>query len=354
MTEQVLDDYNAGGKLSVGSLLRGCSPGDLQTVGNMQVIPLITDLYVDDDFGPPDHITVSTVTYGSIRLTNTGTKPVIIPAHATYLTKQKAQDHAMAQAAIVPAGDARQFDDAMCVESGQGGTISSERVPLRILPHALREAAYAMRGQREYSKLWGHIQAYTTRTGASTRAHLSDYVQAYDEQLATFAAQFEIVPDQVGAIVLVGGVVAGIERAPNHRYWQAVWPALIRDCYGSLAMIKARFGKQNETHPVITTRVGLDVSGLGSLDELITNEAALEGVERALVSEQVRLWQSEAVEVQDRHNDHDGCQRITVASAMHMGQVYVRHGKPVYVSLVSTEAAERAGVWADAPHFDMG
>jgi len=60
--------------------------------------------------------------------------------------------------------------------------------------------------------------------------------------LDEFIGQFEIVPNQVGAIILLNGQVAGIERSPNYEFWKELWKPLIRECYGSASLVFAKQG----------------------------------------------------------------------------------------------------------------
>jgi hypothetical protein len=85
--------------------------------------------------------------------------------------------------------------------------------------------------------------------------------------LDEFVAEFECVPRQIGAIILVDDQVVGVERAPSHAYWQSVWPCLIRECYGSLAIRVARLKGARAEAP--TSRRPLP-DGIGSLDEPLT------------------------------------------------------------------------------------
>jgi hypothetical protein len=44
-------------------------------------------------------------------------------------------------------------------------------------------------------------------------------------------------------VILVGGKIAGIERAPSADFWKALWTPLVRICYGSLALKVAELRK---------------------------------------------------------------------------------------------------------------
>ncbi len=99
----------ASTRFEVREILRGCEAGRLQSVGYMQVIPLVSDLY-DDRFVSPAQCdaAVYTTSYRTLGFRNTSDSVMIVPCHAGYVVKQRAQDHAMAHAGVVAAaGDRR-------------------------------------------------------------------------------------------------------------------------------------------------------------------------------------------------------------------------------------------------------
>jgi len=71
--------------------------------------------------------------------------------------------------------------------------------------------------------------------------------------------------------------VAGVERSPSTDYFRAIWRPLIRECYGSMALVEARKG----TATVPRTRVPLRPAA--SLDDLELALAESETEERRLV-----------------------------------------------------------------------
>ena len=240
---------------NIAELLRGCEVGRIQTVGFMQVIPLISDT-VNDRFVSPTKAKFSTRGYGEMDFDNESDQEMIVPAHTGYLVKQAAQNHAMCSAGLIKAKSHKQFTDAACIQQTQGGLISKGSHDMVILPAPLREPAYRLRGENSYSKLWPAITALNKKAGLSrTEGHLDYFLDHYADQLDQFVAEFEIVNKQVGAIILVNGKVIGIERVPNYEYWEDVWQPLIRECYGSMAILEARDNGEVPTPP--KTRVAL-------------------------------------------------------------------------------------------------
>lgn len=214
--------------------------GDMQTVGNMQVIPIV---------GRPDgsvaapRVRAGTRNYGSVDFYNDEPQPTIVPPGSAFITKQYAQDHGISKGRIVPANGHLRDDEAMCIQDTQGGLISAEDGILTILPARVRSRAMTIRG-KEYNRLWPSLRQFSKTISSVTGKNVSNpgwaasFLDTFKSQLDVFMAQFECVPDQCGAIVLVNGKIAGVEVAPNPEYWAVTWEPLIRVTYGSLAMEK--------------------------------------------------------------------------------------------------------------------
>lgn len=224
--------------MTVSEILRGIGFGAPQSAGQMQVVPLLGD---DDPTFAPPQLEVGTAGYGSVVLRNDGDRPVIVPPGAGWVVPQKAQDHALGGGALLRPEESRQIDTAMCIQQSQGGYISRAKHELLILPAALRTRALGMRHVRDFRKLWEGIGEHNRAFGIEqSGGHLEYFLRAFKDQLARFVAEFEVVPRQVGAIVLVGGKLAGVERTPSAGYFRAVFSPLVRVCYGSLAVRAAR------------------------------------------------------------------------------------------------------------------
>ena len=87
-------------QITISEILKGTTAGRMQSVGYMQVIPLISQIE-DDRFVSPLEAEVSTRGYGSMVFNNPLNKVLIVPLHAGYVVKQAAQDHAMSQAGVI-------------------------------------------------------------------------------------------------------------------------------------------------------------------------------------------------------------------------------------------------------------
>ncbi len=335
--------------IRVGDVLHGCTPGRIQSVGYMQVVPLVSDL-TDDRFVSPleGETEIRTTDYGTLAFRNPSDRVLIVPCNAGFVVKQAAQDHAMSHTGVVGASKERRFDSAMCVQQSQGGLIAKGAHRLLILPHALRESALANRDEKEYSKLWNDIAAFNRSVGAPARGDLVAFLKQFARELDQFVAEFECVPNQIGAVVLVDDQIVGVERAPSHAYWRSVWPALIRECYGSLAIQVAK--SNNGEARVPASRMPLpEVDTLADLAAAIANVAAEEdertkATVRELLDARLRLVRDETT---------CGLRVETVESERFGGQV-VRDGQRiVYASLPVTNGSLAEGRWRAAEPFSI-
>ncbi len=334
-------------KIRLADVLHGCAPGRIQSVGDMQVIPLVSDLS-DERFVSPVEVEadVFTTDYGTIGFRNTTDRVMIVPCHAGYVVKPAVQDHAMLRAGLVGANRERKYDTAACIRQSQGGYIRRGAYQMLILPYALRERALQLRGE-SYSKLWDAIGAFNHDLGIQGGGRLEFFLKHFREELDEFVAEFECVPRQIGALVLADDQVVGVERAPSHAYWQSVWPCLIRECYGSLAIRVAQLKGERVRAPA--SRVPLP-DGLESLDDLDAAIAEISAAEDERAKAAVRsLLDCELALTQDESTA--GLQIETVESERFTGQV-IRDGKRiVYASLPVAQQWASDEKWQDAQPF---
>jgi len=239
--------------MSMDDILFGIGHGRRQTVGNMDVIPLV-DEGADrgEEFMPPTEVEVGTEEYGTVSMRHSGDSPTVMPTGSCWVVKERAQDHAIGSGVLLAPGDSKTIRDAMCIQSSQSGMIRRQVQDLTILPVGLRTRALALRGRQDYSKLWGSIGEFNKGYGSSDEQALVYFLRNFGKQLDQFVAEFELVPGQVGAIILVNGKLVGVEVAPNSLFWESIWEPMIRVCYGSFAI---RYADQ-----AAPTRRQLDVS----------------------------------------------------------------------------------------------
>lgn len=339
--------FNRQNSISLGDVLHGCAPGRIQSVGYMQVIPLVSDLSDDRFVSPVDaEAEVFTTRYGTLGFRNPSDCLLIVPCHAGYVVKQAAQDHAMAHAGLVPSSTERSYDTAMCIQQSQGGFIERGTYRMLILPYALREQALELRKEQSFNKLWEAISAFNGELGLPQAGHLEFFLQRFRQELDEFVAEFECVPGQIGAVVLVDDQVVGVERAPSHAYWRSVWPCLIRECYGSLAIRLAQLREAQPTAPAWRTPVP-EVSSLDELESVIAEIANREderakATVRELLAEPLTLSQDEAMA---------GLSIETVQSDRFTGQVIRDGERIVYASLPTSRRYFSEIQWQTAQPF---
>lgn len=276
--------------MNIRDVLFGLKVGKIQSVGHMQVIPLIAEPELDDlRFVTPAQggVKFGTDNYGSMRFQNPSEDTVIVPAHAAYMTKAAAQDHCMVRAGFVGKGKSAVFNDACCIQQTQCGTFQlSDSHEMCIIPFALRRHAITMVGQQQFQKLWSSIINFKRSYGIddSGTGNLVDFENAFSSELDNFIAEFECVPRQVGAIILMDGEVIGVERAPSEKYWLGIWESLIRLCYGSYAI----WYSNNNAKVKPSTRVTFDADGCANLSDLIQKLEKVQNVEQEMASDAVR------------------------------------------------------------------
>ncbi len=341
---------------TIRDLLKGMTPGRLQTVGRMQVIPLIVpdDGLHDDRFTPPvsGAAKFATTGYGTMSFENTTDKILLVPSHAGYMVKESAQNHAMTSAGMVKKKASRQFDNARCIQQRQGGYIrpGDHADEMIILPYTLREPALDGRKHVGYDRLWGAIATFNREMGVEYVGEIDRFLQHYAKQLDEFVAEFETVSNQCGAIVLVDGEVVGFERSPSPDYWNAIWQRLIRECYGLLVLYSERSNKD-----VPDTRVRLSMEGIADLDDLLARIDSAKNREEQRVREIIGdLLDEEFGEVTDeRFDGNDDLVIRTYANTQFKGQAVVDGMKFPYASLFTTKKWHTAGPWKRAKKFAL-
>lgn len=250
--------------MKIADILAPRSVGRMQSVGVMQVIPILGE---DDDHFAPPTLEASTSNYGEVHVRNHQARDTILPPGSAWVVARNAQDHAVAGGALVQAGRDEKIRNAMCVQQTQPGLIPMGDHPLHLLPARLRVEALRLRNESGYNRLWEPIARFKTQYGLSGQGNLVDFLRSFARQLDEFVAEFELIPEQLGAIVLIDGHIAGIEVTPSAAYWAEVWIPLVRICYGALALAAVR--SDSETVPATRSMLRVD-------------EPSVEGIERAL------------------------------------------------------------------------
>lgn len=258
------------------------------------------------------------VGYGSVELHNGAPSGVaIVPLHIGYI-QEGAQNHALCSAALLGAGETRLFDDACCVQAAQGGYLQGRDQWFFVLPVELRAKALALRGKPGYSKLWQDISAVNSRYGLPARGHLEQILTRKRAVLTQFRSRLELLPGQLGALFFVGERFAGLEIAPDPRYFAEMWMPLVCFAYG----VAAWWAEPQRPEPE-----PFAVRDLAELRAELTR--AREHHTERLVSWMPADTTMNSAE-QERYLD---LRLHTLTGAQVAGQVVTEHDRPVYASL---------------------
>ncbi|MVU81510.1 hypothetical protein GPX89_30255 [Nocardia sp. ET3-3] len=258
------------------------------------------------------------VGYGSVELHNGAPSGVaIVPLHIGYI-QEGAQNHALCSAALLGAGETRVFEDACCVQAAQGGYLQGRDQWFFVLPVELRAKALALRGQPGYSKLWQDISAVNSGYGLPARGHLEQILTRKRAVLTQFRSRLELLPAQLGALFFVGRKFAGLEIAPDPRYFAEMWMPLVCFAYGVAAWQSEP--PRSDPEPFAAT----DLAGLRS--ELTRS--------RDHHTEDLASWMPTDTEMYTIEDDRYLDLRLqTLTGTQVAGQVVTEHDRPIYASL---------------------
>jgi len=234
----------------------GIEIGNVQSVDEMTIVPILGENR--GEVAGPEHLKFrSTTNYGTMVFENDDpARPAIVPSNMMVRGKG-AQDHAMAGSGVVNAGVTTRFDTACCIEESQGGYLGANNNDEDVLPIALRKALLvpSLRQANSYSKLWSKIKTWLSGLPVQGRgsAHLRYFYDTPEikDALEQFAAEFEPVDGQIGALIMFSGVPVGIEIMPSNEHWEAYWKLLLRGCYGAEMLRLKMLGKLKESALVL-------------------------------------------------------------------------------------------------------
>lgn len=222
--------------------------GSIQSVDEMTIVPIL-GAERGDVANPTNLVFQATSNYGTMVFENLDQdKDAIVPSNMM-IRGRSAQDHAMSGSGVVMKNTRRSFNNACCIEETQGGYLQSSGNDEDVLPVLLRRSLLdpAVRSNESYSKLWGKIKMWLEGIAMKNRgaAHLRYFYDTPEikEALEQFAAEFEPVDGQIGAIIMFSGVPVGIEIMPSVDHWETYWKHLIRGCYGAEMIRLKMIGK---------------------------------------------------------------------------------------------------------------
>lgn len=260
--------------IKLEEVLKGKKAGKIQKVGIMSVIPIFhqtSDLADYSIATPKQSLRASTTNYGSFSFKNQDSERVaIIPSHYSVMTKQAAQDHAMSRAGLLGAKSKKTFNDAFCVQETQGGMMNEMDHEFVVLPYTLRNAVHKIGRGTGFNRLWNDISQFNREMGVTKGGgHLVYFFEKYGDKLGEFVAQFECLPKQTGAIILIDDKVVGLEIAPNPEYWAEVWEPLIRACYGSETVRRLLLKKADEKDHKLKDSKITQATSLAELEDAV-------------------------------------------------------------------------------------
>jgi len=324
--------------MQIQSLLKGyrVDRNNMQTVGNMSMIPIVSDVEFTNVANANDVALMRDPTYNQLEFKNSsGNIAIVLHGWTLIDNNQKAQDRTVPYAHLIKAANAK-LVPANCVQSTQAGTFNVSRVDqdsFMILPPSLRGIALKKStfGNAETGALWDSLHKWSNTVDCKQQG-LTAFYSRFQDKLDEFVAQFEPVRFQLGSIVLINGEVVAIDLMPKYSSWNYVWRALIRDSYGAEALrIKDTVGAQVD-NPVMDTGNIRSFSSLSTAYKKMKNTHYdnLQNAFGAVAQLSVGLKKQEAI---------DELTLLKIENDQFLGQG-VLHGSDhfVYLSLVSSKA----------------
>jgi len=347
--------------MKITEILKGCEPGKIQSVGYMQIVPLISK-FVDESIMPPQ-IKVSTTDYGRLVLNNESVDSVLVPTASAFMSKQKAQDHTTHTGGFMTKKSMLKIDTAACIQDNQGGYISNDRdFHFSILPWSMREQAFNVKSSTSYDKLWPVLRQFNSTLGIThNQGYLISFIEKFEDDMNQFIAEFEIVPNMVGAIILINGIVIGVERCPNHNYFKFMWEPLIRESYGGAVFQYIAQTKEVKKRPKPITRVPMSNSQIRTLDDLEKEFDRVTSEEDKIVTQIIQSFLKNKF-IEEPEQKLPQSTLWSVKNAQFTGQVFQKDDAYVYASLVTRQDFMRspqaniknaAPDWDDAKEFSM-
>ena len=353
--------------MKITEILKGCEPGKIQSVGYMQIVPLISK-FVDESIMPPN-IKVSTTDYGRLVLNNESVDNVLVPTASAFMSKQKAQDHATHSGAYLTKKGSNaktnivKINTAACIQDNQCGKISNdEDFHFSILPWSMREQAFNVKDQTCYDKLWPVLRQFNRNLGIiDNEGYLISFINKFEDDMNQFIAEFEIVPNMVGAIILINGMVIGVERCPNYNYFKFMWEPLIRESYGGAVFQYIAQTKEVKKRPKPITRVPMSDSQIRTLDDLEKEFDRVTSEEDKIVTQIIHSFLKNTFQKSsDQKTPHT--ELWSVQNQQFTGQVFQKDNAYIYTSLVTRQdfmknpqanIRNAAPDWDDAKEFSM-
>ncbi len=323
----------------LSDFLKGLEARQPQTVANMTVIPLVAQSSEYNGVGTVNDVYLERdVAYDRMQFASGSNAPAIVPSGYTLITKEKAQDRAIASKEIIPSKAAREVN-VFCVQSSQHGLMSksnNHQREFRMLPATIRMVAYRHRNDRQLSALWNSLGALNQSLGVSGN-FINSFFDEYKDRLAQFVAEFELVPFQRGAIILINDELIGVELSPNPLAFSAQWESLIRDCYGSEAI-----RQQSKQKSIDESALFGEVD---TLDDLSAKLDEIENKEFDFAEKQVETVLKQT-EQQTIRQIEGALKVVDIETPEFIGQAVRQNSSIIDLTLLRRDAAERGFTFA--------
>lgn len=322
----------------IKELLRGYAVDlDLvQVAGNMTVIPIVTETPFEAGVADISSIVLSRdVQYGTMEFCNRSEKLGIVMQGSMLMNSQKAQDRTVPMAFLMD-GKTKQLSPVYCIQSSQHGLMnpsgletSEDDTQFKVLPISLRGAALKKILNRDMSvsAIWQDVTAYNSQREAGCRPHLEDLYDKYKDQLDHFVGQFEPVRNQVGAIVMIDGLLSAIDIMPTYKSWKIIWRTLIRDSYSMEAI------KSAKTMEATVWDVNLDASRAQTIWDI---KEAVKDMRDKLIGLIRGVWNHDSNEelLTKKSEEKKEVSMFVLASTHFTGQAAIHDNHCIYLSLV--------------------
>jgi hypothetical protein len=196
----------------------------------------------------------------------------------------------------------------------------------------------------DFRKFWGNISTLNTALGLpECEGHLNKLFTHLDKELQQFVAEFETIPGQIGALIIINGKLQGVEIAPSPEYWDSVWEPLIRFSYGPEAVLVARHLGPDGAHQAMLNRPRLQCDNPSSIEDIENALRKLRSEEKARVEAEVESH-LETVLVFDVDEEAMAAgisYSLGSSYGQFIGQVVVDDDYVVYASMVCSEQVSR-------------
>jgi len=239
---------------------------NIQSVGNMTMIPIIADVEFTNVADVNDVTLKRDPAYNTLEFQNaSGNIGIALQGWTLIDNNQRAQDRTIPYAHLIKAANAKLIP-ANCVQAHQGGHFDASKVDqesFMVLPPSLRGLALkkSTYSSADYSALWESLGKWAKGVDCYSNG-LQLFYSKFEDKLEQFVAQFEPVEKQLGSIVLINGKLVAIDLMPKYKNWNSVWRAIIRDSYGAEAV------RVIENEGAINIHPSLDLSSINTIDDL--------------------------------------------------------------------------------------